>query len=52
MVRQALQCSIQKRRMLASGWLKVWLPSLSGCEKQLGLKSSPMPSPFAQSTQR
>jgi hypothetical protein len=39
-------------RIAGSGWLSVMFCSLFGCEKQVGLKSSPSPRCFAQSTQR
>ena len=50
--RQAMPCSIQKRRMPASRWARVKPSAALGCEKNVGLKSSPMPRSAAQSIHR
>ena len=51
-LRQAMPCSIQNRRMPASRWAKVKPSAAFGCEKYVGLKSKPMPNSAAQSIQR
>ena len=50
-LRQAMPCSTQKRRMPSSRWLSVKPSAAFGCEKNVGLKSRPMPYSAAQSIQ-
>ncbi|MNL57352.1 hypothetical protein D3C87_1809080 [compost metagenome] len=50
-LRLAWQWAIQKSRTALSGWLSVSPSSLKRCEKQVGLKSRPMPAFLAHSTQ-
>ena len=49
--RQAMQWSIQKRRMASSGLDRVSPFFTMGWEKQVGLKSMPKPCSLANSTQ-
>ncbi len=42
--RQAMPCAIQNSRIARSGWDSVKLSAAFGCEKNVWLKSSPMPS--------
>ncbi len=51
-LRQAMPCSTQKRRMPSSRWASVKPSAALGWEKNVGLKSSPMPCCLAQSIQR
>ena len=50
--RLAMAWRIQNDRIPASGCESVALSAAFGCEKHVGLKSSPMPSDFAQPIQR
>jgi hypothetical protein len=49
--RHAMPCAIQNSRIAGSACDSVKLSAALGCEKKVGLKSSPMPSRCAQSVQ-